>query len=180
MKLQTIKRKNGSVTRFLYFPKSDLQKAGFTQDEELIMESRPGCIIIRNSLIQPETSLGTDGTDIKNPTITALNNSRILEAIRDFGEPLDAQKELAIQVKNFLDYQIDRELREKGYLSDATRRWVTELSEILDKIQKAIYGEGSVNLHVHKKISHSYIAMKIREATSNREHTGQLPQKPAT
>ncbi len=77
---------------------------------------------------------------------------------------MDAQKELAIQVKNFLDHQIERELKEKGYLSDATRRWVSELKEILDKIQKAIYGEKSVNLHMHK-LSHSQIAMKMREVS---------------
>jgi hypothetical protein len=166
-KLQTIKRKNGNITHFMYFPKGDLQKAGFSQDEELLIEAKHGCITIRNSLDASEIQLPENGT-AKEPGIFALNNTKVLEAVRDFGEPLDAQKELAIQVKNFLDYQIDRELREKGYLSDATRRWVTELSEILERIQKAIYGDKTVNFHTHK-ISHSFIAMKIREASRNEQ-----------
>jgi len=70
-------------------------------------------------------------------------------------------------VKNFLDHQIERELREKGYLSDATRRWVAELREILDRIQKSLYGDKSVNLHMHK-ISHGHIAAMMRKVANTR------------
>ena len=41
-------------------------------------------------------------------------------------------------------------MKTKGYLSDHTRRWVESYNKILDKIQAAIYGDKSVNLHLHK------------------------------
>ena len=158
-RLQVIKRKSGSTTNFVYFPKADLEKAGFTQDEELLIESKKGCIIIRNSLCEQ------DNEEIEQtPKIFSLNKSEISKEIEKFGQPIELQKELAIQIKNFLDIQIERELSEKGFLSDATRRWVSELKDILDKIQKAMYGDKSVNLHLLHKVSHSQIAMKIRKA----------------
>jgi len=78
--------------------------------------------------------------------------------------PIEAMKVLAAQIKVFLDKRIMEEIKTKGILSDHTRRWVETYNDSLDRIQKAIYGEKSVNLHLHK-ITHSQIAAKIREAS---------------
>ena len=80
--------------------------------------------------------------------------------------PVQSQKHLAVQIKIFLDKRIDEEMEEKGYLSDHTRRWVESYNNILEKIQRALHGDKSVNLHLHK-VTHSQIAAKMRESLNN-------------
>ncbi len=79
--------------------------------------------------------------------------------------PVDAQKELAVQIKQFLDQKIANDMKKVGYLTDSTRRWVREYNNILEKLQKALYGDKSVNLHLHK-VSHSQIAAQIRKSSN--------------
>lgn len=85
---------------------------------------------------------------------------RLLE---DMQNPIKAQQEIAAKIKVSLDRKIDQDIAERGYLSDHTRRWVEAYNKILESIQKGLYGDRSVNLHVHK-VTHSQIAAKIREA----------------
>jgi hypothetical protein len=81
----------------------------------------------------------------------------------EFDSPVQKWKEVAVKIKAFLDRRIENEMADKGLLSDHTRRWVETYNETLEKIQKALYGDKSVNLHVHT-VTHSDIAMKIRNA----------------
>ena len=76
--------------------------------------------------------------------------------------PVEAQKELAVQIKVFLDKRVAEEMASKGYLSDYVRRWMNEYANLLEKIQKALYGDKSAHLHIHK-VTHSQIAAKIRK-----------------
>ena len=81
--------------------------------------------------------------------------------------PVHAQQKLAVQIKTFLDRRIKKEMNsEKAILSDHTRRWVESYNNILEKIQKALHGDKSVTLNLHK-VSHSQIATKMREAMQN-------------
>ena len=95
--------------------------------------------------------------------IAELSEQDFSSMLISMQNPVDAQKHLAVQIKHYLDNKIDHEMRSKGFLSDHTRRWVDTFNSLLEKIQKALYGDKSVNLHVHK-ISHSDIATKVREA----------------
>ena len=167
--MQKIKRANGSLTNFMYFPKKELEEAKFKQDEDLLVDAREGCIIIRNSVNEPnfEKENPVDDTE-QMQIILSLDPSEVEEAVRKFGNPVELQKKLAVQIKSFLDNQIKRELDEKGYLTDNTRRWVESYNSILEKIQKAMYGEKSTNLHVHE-ISHGDIAAKIRECAGRQQ-----------
>jgi len=163
-KMQNIRRKNGSLTNFMYFPKKELREANFKQDEDLLVEAKKGCIIIRNSVNEPDSENNNPTDSIEQmQIILSLDPSEVEEAVRKFGNPVELQKKLAVQIKNFLDSQIKRELDEKGYLSDSTRRWVESYNNILEKIQKAMYGEKNTNLHV-QVISHGEIAAKMRES----------------
>jgi len=83
--------------------------------------------------------------------------------LEEMQNPVQAQKKLAVQLKIFLDRRIEDEMTDKGVLSDHTRRWVESYNNVLEKIQKALHGDKSVNLHLHK-ISHGHIAAKMREA----------------
>lgn len=78
-------------------------------------------------------------------------------------DPVNAQQEIAAKIKNFLDNRMELEITNSGSLSSNTRMWVETYNNLLEKIQKAMHGEKSVNLHM-VKVSHSDISEKIRES----------------
>ena len=81
-------------------------------------------------------------------------------------KPVNAQKQLAVQIKCFLDHRIRVEMEKTGILSDHTRRWVESYNSILGDVHRALYGDKSVNLHLHK-VSHSQIMSKIRKVNKD-------------
>lgn len=114
-------------------------------------------------------------TEKEYDNIAALNPARLMEneeeisaedfkiMLEEMKNPVSAQQRIAVQIKIFLDKRIKAESEENGFLSDHTRRWVESYNNILREIQKSLYGDKSVNLHVHK-ISHGEIAAKMRES----------------
>jgi hypothetical protein len=99
-----------------------------------------------------------------------LTESEFAKLLDEMQNPVQAQQRLAVQVKTFLDKRIKMEMKEKGVLSDHTRRWVESYNNILEKIQKALHGDKSVSLHLHK-VTHSQIATKMREAMKESDVT---------
>lgn len=93
---------------------------------------------------------------------SSLSEKQIKEMLAEMDNPVLAQKKIAIQIKHFLDNRIKLETSKFGTLSESTRKWVESYNTILEKLQRALHGDKSINLHVHK-ISHSDIATKIRE-----------------
>ncbi len=91
-------------------------------------------------------------------------NENLGELLAQMDNPVLAQKRLAVQIKVSLDKRIKEEMKSKGYLSEITRKWVDTYNSILEKIQKGLHGDKSVNLNLHGVVSHSDIAAKIREA----------------
>ena len=92
-----------------------------------------------------------------------LSEKEFNALLEEMQNPVKAQQHLAVQIKTFLDERIKEEMDSKGFLSDHTRRWVESYNNILEKIQKALHGDKSVNLHLHK-VTHSQVAAKMREA----------------
>jgi len=82
--------------------------------------------------------------------------------LKDMQNPVNAQKEIAVKVKLFLDKRIRDEIEEKGVLGDNTRKWIETYTALLEKLQRAIHGDKSLNLHVHQ-VTHGEIAAKMRE-----------------
>lgn len=99
---------------------------------------------------------------LDNEDSQEIDEKEFNNLLDEMQDPTQAQRHLAVQIKRFLDKRIKNEMDVKGVLSDHTRRWVLAYNLILEKIQKALYGDRSVNLHVHK-VTHSQIAAKIRE-----------------
>lgn len=95
--------------------------------------------------------------------VKELTKEEFNTLLDEMQSPVKFQKELAVKIKIVLDNQIKIETEAKGILSDHTRRWVESYNKILDRIQLAIHGDKSVNLHLHK-VSHSDVSDKIREA----------------
>ena len=96
--------------------------------------------------------------DFKKP-----NEEEFKQALTELENPVMAQKHIAAKLKGFLNQRIDFEMKTKGILSESLRRWIEAYNNLLEKIQKALHGDKSVNLHLHK-VSHSDIAEKIRES----------------
>lgn len=97
------------------------------------------------------------------PKTEIVSEKKFEAMLVEMQKPVMAQKRIAVQIKNFLDKQIDSEMADKGYLSENTRKWVDSYNKILENLQKALYGDKTTNLHLHK-VSHSEIATKMREA----------------
>lgn len=83
--------------------------------------------------------------------------------LKDMQNPVNAQKEIAVKIKVFLDKRIDDEIQKNGVLGDNTRKWIETYTTLLDRLQKAIHGDKTLNLHVHQ-ITHGEIAAKMRES----------------
>lgn len=109
------------------------------------------------SAIQLRPSL-KEGMEIKE-----LNPEEMDKMLIEMNNPVNFQKELAVKVKVALDHQISFEMKNKGVLSDHTRRWVESYNKILEKIQSALHGDKSVSLHIHR-VSHGDIAARIRDS----------------
>jgi len=107
--------------------------------------------------------LGPERIDDKEKPLTEGEFNKLLVEMQN---PVQAQQRLAVQIKSFLDKRIEKEMKEKGFLTDHTRRWVESYNNILEKIQKALHGDKSVTLNLHK-VTHSQIATKMREAMND-------------
>jgi len=94
--------------------------------------------------------------------IPIIKEAEITGNLELFDKPVEMQKELASKIKSFVDNKIAAELKETGFLTDFTRRWVKDYNEILDKLHKNIYGDKSLNLHLHK-VSHAQIRGMINK-----------------
>jgi hypothetical protein len=95
-------------------------------------------------------------------TAGEMTEEKFEQLMKDMQNPVNFQKEIAVKIKYSLDLQIKLDLEKQGVLSDHTRRWVETYNKILEKIQSAIHGDKSVNLHIHK-VSHGDIAARLRE-----------------
>lgn len=96
-----------------------------------------------------------------------ISDKEFAELLEQMQNPIKAQQHLAVQVKSFLDKRINSEMNNQGFLSDNTRKWVKQFNEILDSIQKSLYGDKSTTINVHK-VTHSAIATKMREAIKDK------------
>ena len=116
---------------------------------------------ISQEQIDKASKLGPEKIDEVSEEVSEKEFKILLDEMQN---PVQAQQRLAVQIKTFLDRRIKKEMAsEKAVLSDHTRRWVESYNNILEKIQKALHGDKSVNLHLHK-VSHSDISSKIRES----------------
>lgn len=97
-----------------------------------------------------------------------ITEENFQEMLKDMQNPVSSQKEIAVKVKLFLDKRIKDELEKNGVLGDNTRKWIETYTSLLEKLQRAIHGDKSLNLHVHK-VSHGEIAAKMREYTISPE-----------
>jgi len=91
-----------------------------------------------------------------------MREEELKAIITKLEQPVEIQKDLAARLKLFLDRRMKEEMQKKGFLSDFTRRWVSEYNDLLDRIHKNLYGEKSINLHIGK-VTHAHIASLMRD-----------------
>ena len=93
-----------------------------------------------------------------------ITEDQFFEMLKDMQNPVNSQKEIAVKIKVFLDKRIEDEMDKNGVLGDNTRKWIETYTTLLEKLQRAIHGDKSLNLHVHE-ITHGDVAAKIRESS---------------
>ena len=91
-----------------------------------------------------------------------FEDKELVELEKALDQPINSQKNMAARLKIFLDRRIEEEIKNKGILSDHTRRWVETYNALLNNLHKNLHGEKSVNLHLGK-ISHAHIGSMMRE-----------------
>jgi hypothetical protein len=101
--------------------------------------------------------------DTKTPAeMPLMKESEVKAIVAKLDQPVEIQKDLAARLKLFLDKRMQEEMTKKGYLSDFTRRWVSEYNDLLDRIHKNLFGDKSVHLHLGK-VTHAHIASLMRD-----------------
>ena len=114
-------------------------------------------IITPEDLEKVEVSIVED----KKKYITKLEeNYDVL--IQKMENPISFQKELAVSLKQIIEERSQAERDENGFLSEQTRKWMVDYNNILNNIQKNLYGDKSTHVNVNV-VSHSSIASKIRK-----------------
>ena len=106
------------------------------------------------------------------PEIELYDKDEIEISSKLFDLPVEEQKKEAVKLKKYIDYLSAKEIAQYGLLSDSTRKWKRLYLDLLNSIQKNLYGEKSVNLHLHK-ISHSTIASHIRQSYDEQDKSGE-------
>lgn len=84
-------------------------------------------------------------------------------AIKELDRPVESMKKLAATLGHYIELKSKRELKDNGFLSDYTRRWVSLYNDLLNNLQKSMYGEKSMSLHMHGKVSHAQVNTLIRK-----------------
>ncbi len=92
-----------------------------------------------------------------------ITQEQLKELMRKMDSPIELMKEIAVKIKIFLDKQIESDLMERGRLSGDTRRWAKDYTELLGRIQQGLFGDKTINLHLHDTISHTQLAAKLRK-----------------
>ncbi len=102
--------------------------------------------------------------DLKVPIRKNKKQINLQELKDSMNMPLDVQKELAAKLKLYVDVKLEEEWKDKGYITESTRKWVEVLNNLLDKMHKEMYGDKHTNMNVHI-VTHSDISTKLRNIT---------------
>jgi len=89
--------------------------------------------------------------EYKEAEKTKIFSKEDIKALQEkLDNPVELQQELAGKIKKYIDNRMAEEHEENGFISEYTRKWVLVYSDVLDKINKALYGEKSVNITLNK------------------------------
>jgi len=101
-----------------------------------------------------------EGIDVDDKAVDYLKDKDIKQALK---EPVILQKELVLKLKSFIDKKIQDEMKEKGFLTEYTRKWVKDYSELINNLIKNTKDE-TTNVF---KINLSQINMLINKYGEN-------------
>lgn len=85
----------------------------------------------------------------KNLSTVDYNPEVVDELTTSENFTIEGLTQLAARAYHIVSQNIAKEGSEKGKLSDHTRRWFETLSNTLEKLHKAKYGEKSTNLNLN-------------------------------
>lgn len=101
--------------------------------------------------------------DEEGPVQNKFMSEEELDAVMEkLDKPINFQKRMAAKMYQFIEKRMNQEMAQKGFLSNYTRLWIREYNDLVNNLQKNLYGDKSVSVNLHK-ISHAHIASFIRE-----------------
>lgn len=113
-------------------------------------------------LIEKKAVTVSAKTELPEYIITDEDFEKSLVVLKS--NPVEMQQQLAAKIKVFLDQRMAAEMRTGLGLTKDTRDWIKEFNIIVDNIQKTLYGEKKVNLHLHAgTVTHQHISQKMRQ-----------------
>lgn len=111
--------------------------------------------------------------------MSMLNEDDVKVIQQQLDQPIDLQKHLTAKVKIYVDEIMAKDMKEKGYLTEQTRKWVETYNQQLDSLHKKSGGDTNIHLHLGK-VTHAHISglmTKYKNVTPRREKDGTNDQR---
>lgn len=96
--------------------------------------------------------------------VTGITNEELEELERQAGNPSGLQKSLVAKLSAYVDFCFAKDLREKGFVTDHTRKFIELYNFILSTLHKELYGEKQVSVGT-LRVTHSMIMNEVRKSS---------------
>jgi hypothetical protein len=91
-----------------------------------------------------------------------LSRDELLELEEKASMPVNLQRALIAKLSAYIDFCMAKDLREKGFITDYSRRFIELYNTILQNTHKELYGEKQITMG-HVRVTHSAVMQKVRE-----------------
>lgn len=95
--------------------------------------------------------------------VMGVTPEEIAELEKEAQMPVKLQTKLIAKLAKYVDYMIEKDLREKKMISDYTRRFIELYNSVLGNVHKELYGEKQITIG-SVKVTHSMIMQEIRKS----------------
>jgi hypothetical protein len=112
----------------------------------------------------PDKMLVSGKSDAVLCEVTGVSNEELLELERMASNPSLLQKSLVAKLCVYVDFCFAKDLREKGFVTDYTRKFIELYNSILSVLHKELYGEKQVNVGT-LLVTHSMIMNEVRKSS---------------
>jgi hypothetical protein len=116
-----------------------------------------------NVSILPKSEL-SNGVVEAFDAVVGISPAELEELERQASVPSNLQKSLVAKLGAYVDFMFKKDLKEKGYITDYTRKFIELYNSILSVLHKELYGEKQVNVGT-LKVTHSMIMSEVRKSS---------------
>jgi hypothetical protein len=96
--------------------------------------------------------------------VTGITEEELAELERQSNVPVNLQRSLVAKLGAYTDYCIGKDLAEKSYITDHTKKFIELYNNTLTILHKEIYGDKQVSVGT-LKVTHSMIMNEVRKSS---------------